>query len=664
MSGELQGEWQSLDLTQNANDSTLWQGTLNTTTPPQDIRFIVQAVNGVGLTALSANQGAYYTPDGFVAVTPQQQTTNLALNAASSGAYGNQLNVSATLTSNGNPVANEVVWFGLGSQRASAFTNANGVAQATLSLYGSPTTYELRASFDGKPLLAASSTQSDFTIVKQNTQLNIEAPSSAIQYSDPANFFATVRDVDNRALGQVSLAFIFNGDHDGASRLEITNLVSRAEFGTIPVRGGNYNVAVSFGQTVMLNDGTTLNLTDTRYNGSSANTNLVVAPEDATLEYTGDSEIEVGNDVQLAAQVTQADDGSPGDITRAQVQFIIKTHEGQELANETADVNSEGIASATAGGIFGGAYTIETKLVGGYFAAPDVNTTLNVTGERAALSHNTRIRTKENKALDALDLTFRANEDKTDFFLRGTKPGSFKYVETLNNTGDVSLGLNVTITIPSSDTPPLAQTFCLVGANPIRIYSNAQLTREVTENIEIAPSMPLAVADENSQTCMSEIQVHVIVPARAKRFLSLDLAFAGKGAGGFAKNSNKAFFAYYMFLTNVKGSQVLGNPQLPANLESNVGAILVGNRLMGVGGFVLDAHGKPRVGYSVRVLDKKQEVGAAQTDANGFFLIRLKAGGPYKVQLREPDTNTLLATADITTLAKKEFVRPNWKPRE
>ena len=663
-SGELQGQWQSLDLNQNATDSTLWQGTLNTTTPPQDIRFMVQAVNGVGLTALSANQGAFYTPDGFVTTTPRQQPTALELDTASSGAYGNQLNVSATLTSNNSPVANEIIWFGLGSQRVSGMTNANGVAQSTLSLYGLPDAYKLQVSFDGKTLLAPASTQSNFTITKQNTQLLLDAPNAAVQYSDESGLSATVRDANNRALGQVSLAFVLNGAEDKASRTAITNLVSTADFGTIPLRSGAYDVMVAFGQVVTLSDGSTLNLTDTRYNGSNANTNLTVAPEDATLEYTGDTAIEAGNDVQLAAQVTQAEDGSLGDITLARVRFVIKNAEGQPLFNETVQVAADGTAAATASGILGGEHTIETKLVGGYFDAPNVNTTLVVTGETVALGHTTRVRTLEDKAFDALDVTFKANQAKTEMRLRGTKPATFKYVETLDNQSDVALGLQVNVAIPASDNPQLAQAFCLVGATAIHVYADENLTQEVTDKAILNPATPLADGTQDALTCTSNIQVDVIVPARAKRYITLELAFAGKGATGFDKNATKTYAETFLLATSVKGSQLLGNLQLPADLDNTNGVILVGNKLTGIGGFVWDENNTPRVGFNVRVLQDKKQVGTAQTDANGFFLVRVPAGGPYVVQLRDPNTNELLATANVKELAKNQFQRVKWKNRE
>jgi hypothetical protein len=72
LSGPYAGHWQSIDLVRSAADSTVWIGTLPLNgTDPQDVRFIVQAVNGVGLVSLATNLGAYYIPGAVpVDLTP------------------------------------------------------------------------------------------------------------------------------------------------------------------------------------------------------------------------------------------------------------------------------------------------------------------------------------------------------------------------------------------------------------------------------------------------------------------------------------------------------------------------------------------------------------------------------------------------------------------
>jgi hypothetical protein len=67
-SNSLEGSWQSIDLVQNESDSTLWEGTLvlPTGVAADQIRYIVQAVNGVGLVSMSNNQGYYFVPGAEV----------------------------------------------------------------------------------------------------------------------------------------------------------------------------------------------------------------------------------------------------------------------------------------------------------------------------------------------------------------------------------------------------------------------------------------------------------------------------------------------------------------------------------------------------------------------------------------------------------------------
>jgi hypothetical protein len=96
-SGHLYGSWQSLDLVQNTFDSTLWEGTLNlANTPPEDVRFMVQAVNGVGLVGMATNLGLAYIPGVDPAV---REPTTLSLEAYEPTApYGTRATFSAVLT--------------------------------------------------------------------------------------------------------------------------------------------------------------------------------------------------------------------------------------------------------------------------------------------------------------------------------------------------------------------------------------------------------------------------------------------------------------------------------------------------------------------------------------------------------------------------------------
>ena len=171
--GPFAGTWQSLDLTQSPADSSLWSGALELgATPPDAVRFIVQAVNGVGLVTLDANMGAYYVPGRMD--QPTEPTTLMLEAPASTGLYSSQITASAVLTAGGAPLSGLPVTFRLGPQSRLGFTDANGRATATLSLLGIPGPNELRASFGGTSLYVASSATASFNIERQPTVLTLD----------------------------------------------------------------------------------------------------------------------------------------------------------------------------------------------------------------------------------------------------------------------------------------------------------------------------------------------------------------------------------------------------------------------------------------------------------------------------------------------------------
>jgi hypothetical protein len=154
--GPFHGTWQSLDLHQDPSDSTLWTGTVALLAGQSagDVRFIIQAVNGVGVVGADNNLGDGYTP------TLLNVATTLALTAPQ--AAQNTSAVSATLTRNDTLVAlvGQVVTFsfarlGGGGTSASGTTDSNGVAHVGAAL--SDGTYSVTAAFAGTSNFAAAS---------------------------------------------------------------------------------------------------------------------------------------------------------------------------------------------------------------------------------------------------------------------------------------------------------------------------------------------------------------------------------------------------------------------------------------------------------------------------------------------------------------------------
>jgi hypothetical protein len=369
LSGPLHGTWQSLDLVQSPDDSTLWQNNLklNGDTAPQDLRFMVQAANGVGLVSLDANLGAYYTPGLNQEPT---QPASLALDhPLSSGPFGSTATFTATLTSNGTPLAGQLVNFTLGPQSRQALTSNDGRATASLFLLGLPGSNTISASFAGFNDYQSASASKPFTITQQATQIVLQPKSSASQYSDPPAMLAVLTDITGRPLGQQTVFFVLNGPDASFASPVITDYAGRAPLGALQLPPGSYSVAVYFSGNVPLPGGTLI-LSDERYLPSSVTASLTITREAASLAYTGDILVQAGSPLHLSAIVTQDDDGYPGNITLAQVQFVLVDSLGNVVASSTAAVNSNGEASATLTGLAAGAYTVKSQVVGDYFTSP------------------------------------------------------------------------------------------------------------------------------------------------------------------------------------------------------------------------------------------------------------------------------------------------------
>jgi hypothetical protein len=273
VTGPLYGSWQSLNLTRDATDSTLWEGTLTFPgTAASDLRFLIQAVNGVGLVSLSTNTGAYYVPGADAPGTPSppQAPTALALvSPPSSGLYGEVAQVTARLTSSGSPLGGKRVTIGLGAQRREAVSDGDGRAQVSLTLSGLPSAYQLTASFAGTTEYRASSASSPFTIAKRPTRLTLTSPEPIRSGGEPG-VVATLTTDDGGTLKEKTIVFVVSGSGGTFRRTVITDFAGRASLGPLPLPVGVYGLSASFASPVDLGGGQTLNLPNDLYLGSSA----------------------------------------------------------------------------------------------------------------------------------------------------------------------------------------------------------------------------------------------------------------------------------------------------------------------------------------------------------------------------------------------------------
>ena len=178
--GPLHGAWQSTDLVQDPVDSTLWSGTfaLPSGQSVPDVRYIVQAVNGVGLVGLDNNLGDGYTPGvpvGAPVPPPTITTTTVLEPTAASGVTGTSLDVAATVSL---APAGSAITFSLGSVSIAATADGAGRATATLPLQDAVGDYTVSASYGRDATHSSSSGARPFSITKVPTALTISAGTS------------------------------------------------------------------------------------------------------------------------------------------------------------------------------------------------------------------------------------------------------------------------------------------------------------------------------------------------------------------------------------------------------------------------------------------------------------------------------------------------------
>lgn len=272
--GAWAGRWVSLDLVQDAADSTLWSADLPLPGGLRagDIRYVVQVVNGVGLVAFHSRQGNYFIPD-FVegAADANAVVTTVALvEPPTSAAFGSRVSVTARLTADGSPVENRNLVFRLGDQLAFATTGSGaqaGLATATLSLTTLPGTYELKAFFPGGPGLAPSWSASTFEITRAHTLLQMVPAAGVLAGTSGETLTGVLTDAAGSPLVERTVLFVLSGTGTNLVRPAITDYAGRANLGGLSLGTGQYDVRGYFAAVVanLPGSGETLDLTDPRY---------------------------------------------------------------------------------------------------------------------------------------------------------------------------------------------------------------------------------------------------------------------------------------------------------------------------------------------------------------------------------------------------------------
>jgi hypothetical protein len=246
--GALRGRWQSLDLKQNAADSSLWTaklplGGLN----PASLRFFAQAVNGVGMVGRAENLGRYYVPGVDAALAP----TSLQMQplASTTAAFGTEARFAAVLKNQqGQPLAGLPVTIGVGPQERVDFTDASGRAEVLIPLLSQAGLFSVRAAFGGNAEYAASSATapSPFEVTRQSVTVRITPEEAQLIPGAPAAVSASLVDGNGRRLVEQTVFFEVYPDTTAAAAVAaplvvkpvISNLVGEAPLGTLLLPNG------------------------------------------------------------------------------------------------------------------------------------------------------------------------------------------------------------------------------------------------------------------------------------------------------------------------------------------------------------------------------------------------------------------------------------------
>jgi hypothetical protein len=246
--------WASVDLSQDPNDSRFWQGSIpRDASAPEDLRFIVQSVNGVGLVSFSSNLGAYFIPNQTAPPTLPPATASVELLAPpTSGAYGQRITVQARLTSGGNAVAQQPISFHLGGLQSRALTGPDGVARIQLNLLRdpSPMPLELSARWLGSTTLAPAQATAPFLLGRSPTTLSVQPTTATVRPNATDTLWADLADASGRPLPEQGVLFVVNGPGGTHVVSSITDFNGRAALGNIQLPPGSYTATAYFGQAV------------------------------------------------------------------------------------------------------------------------------------------------------------------------------------------------------------------------------------------------------------------------------------------------------------------------------------------------------------------------------------------------------------------------------
>jgi hypothetical protein len=423
------GTWVSLNLTLN-NTTGKWDGDLPTTNLG-NLRFMVQAANGVGLVTLATNNGKYFslTPPQNPTVNTTQTLQLTGFDANQTASYSSQVTLNATLFSvvNGNqtPLGGKTVTFGLGGIFRTAVTDATtGQASVSLKVNLPPGDYYASFAFDGDDTFLPSATSLPVKIAKEDTVLTLTSPVST-NYGLPAALTATLKDTGGTPLVNKLVLFTATSPNSPTPYYfsAFTNNQGQAVVTNLRLPVGNYNIQAFFNSTVA----GVGQAADPLYNESvSGSVTLGITPATLTVK---------------AKDATRVY-GQPNPPFEVEVSGVVG-------GDDVSSLYSSIVSSTTA---------TQLSMVGAYDIVPSGPTTF---GNYTVAYINGKL------AVTKADLTITA-DNKSKIYGTPNPPLTATYSGFVGTDNETTLGLSNILTTTANNTSP-------VGDYPITLL-NPELT--------------------------------------------------------------------------------------------------------------------------------------------------------------------------------------------
>ncbi len=278
--------WTPVDFIQSPNDSRNWGGqfTLPAGINPDNVRFMLQAANGVGLVTADTNLGAWYPLVAPPPAVPMASTSISIPNIAGNVEYGTEITASVQLVDEmGIGLPNQLIEFVFGPVSQYGVTDGGGTATVQQLMLGVPGQYDFVASYAGDDTYLPSQNGLQFNIVKQPTTFAVPPVANLtiddVDAADPETsvWGAALEDSEGQRLREKTVIFVVT-DADGIAYSEsvITNNNGQAELETLSLPVGTYTITVYYGTPVPTLSGDVLDLTDDVYGGTTATIPLTI----------------------------------------------------------------------------------------------------------------------------------------------------------------------------------------------------------------------------------------------------------------------------------------------------------------------------------------------------------------------------------------------------